>query len=189
MSELRPIILILAGGAATRMGGADKALIMWKGERMIDRIYDRLSPQGQVVISGRQNYGKDCLFIPDDPQSRLKGPAAGLGAMSDWMKTNNLSQNGFYTVPVDGPNPPLDLVERLGNIEPTVAVDIDGHVQPTFAYWTHERLSDVLEGDNVGSSPSLKFLAQQCGARHVVWKDKDAFLNINSANDISQLSE
>lgn len=184
MTESSPIIVILAGGAATRMGGADKALIEWQGERLIDRIYDRLKSQGDIVISGREDYGKGCPYIMDDPNGAVKGPAAGLEAVMAWMKAENLPQKGFFTVPVDGPNPPTNLVSRLGGDGSAVAVDTDGYVQPTFAYWTRDALGSVLASSDVGDAPSLKFLSRQCKARRVMWDDKDAFLNINSPNDI-----
>ncbi|MGB0905863.1 MAG: molybdenum cofactor guanylyltransferase [Maricaulaceae bacterium] len=189
MTDRAHIIVILAGGGAVRMGGADKGLIEWQGERLIDRIYKRLSPQEDIVISGRHDYGLSCPVVPDREDSTLKGPAAGLEAILRWMSECGLPQSGFFTVPVDGPNPPLDLTERLAGDTCAVAVDGEDYAQPTFAYWERAALTAVLASSETAPAPSLKFLAQKCAARRVIWTENHAFLNINSANDLSQQYE
>lgn len=48
--------LILAGGQGRRMGRVDKGLQLLQGQRMVDHVYQRLSPQvGGIVISANQN--------------------------------------------------------------------------------------------------------------------------------------
>ena len=49
--------LILAGGQGRRMGRVDKGLQLLQGRRMVDHVYQRLSPQvGGIVISANQNH-------------------------------------------------------------------------------------------------------------------------------------
>lgn len=177
--EKPPIIAILAGGHARRMGGQDKAELIWEGERMIDRITARLSGQGQIVISGRRDYGLGVPVIADPPQ--WQGPAAGLAALAGYAKTQGA--DGFFTVPVDGPNPPPDLVKRLSGEDCAVAVDAAGQLHPTYAYWRREDIFAVLEGLQE-ENPSLKYLAKLTQARAVKWTLETVFININYPEDL-----
>jgi molybdopterin-guanine dinucleotide biosynthesis protein A len=67
--------IILAGGAASRMG-ADKALLMWSGARAIDRVAEIARAAGaQVVVSvAAADYG---LHRVAD-ETPLGGPAGGV---------------------------------------------------------------------------------------------------------------
>lgn len=48
--------LIYAGGRATRMGGVDKGLELFRGRPLIEAVIDRLKPQCvSIVISANRN--------------------------------------------------------------------------------------------------------------------------------------
>ena len=48
--------LIYAGGRATRMGGVDKGLELFRGRPLIEAVIDRLKPQcASIVISANRN--------------------------------------------------------------------------------------------------------------------------------------
>jgi len=104
--------VILAGGQARRMGGADKGLVVYRGRPLVKWAIDAIAPQvDELVISANRNldtyaaYGHRVLSdtLPDFP-----GPLAGvLAAMqavaADWL----------VVVPCDTPHLPTDLVARL----------------------------------------------------------------------------
>ncbi|TWH02644.1 molybdopterin-guanine dinucleotide biosynthesis protein A [Nocardioides sp. J9] len=69
--------VILAGGQAARLGGADKAGIELGGRSLLDRALDAVVDAGEVVVVGHQvPTERPATFVLEDP--RHGGPAAGL---------------------------------------------------------------------------------------------------------------
>lgn len=180
------IAVILAGGASSRMGGVDKALVSLGGERLIDRVVARLAPQAdRLMISGASDYGTGLETIADAPDAP-PGPAGGLLSVCGYLRREG-SAAAFLTAPVDGPFLPPDLAERLAAAAPAIAADDNG-VHATFAYWTLaslERAAESLAGE---ASFSLQRLAQAAGARVVRWPGADAFANINTPDDLARFN-
>jgi molybdopterin-guanine dinucleotide biosynthesis protein A len=104
--------VILAGGQGSRMGGADKGLLDYRGRPLIEWGLDALAPQvGEIVISANRNlerysaYGRRVVpdSLPDFP-----GPLAGVLAAFDAVTAEWL-----LVVPCDTPHLPADLALRL----------------------------------------------------------------------------
>jgi molybdopterin-guanine dinucleotide biosynthesis protein A len=132
---------ILAGGRGARLGGVDKALLEFRGQRLLDRSADSfadpadsdspvlLSRAGDgvaaTVITGFQN-------VPDLRSGAL-GPLAGLEALLAATRTRWL-----LTTPVDLCDVPSGLGPRLracsGQPLACVVRDVDG-LQPLVALW------------------------------------------------------
>jgi len=175
--------LILAGGQARRMGGADKALAQLKGRHLIEHVAERLTPQvDQVLISGRADYGSEMKVLTDGPVGPA-GPAAGLFAAAQYLADHPASI--VIAVPVDAPFLPLDLVERLcaGSL-PAVA-HAGERLQPAFSAWTQDELVAQLARHPAGQGLALGQLARDANARTVKFDDPGAFFNINSADDLA----
>ncbi|MEV5000162.1 NTP transferase domain-containing protein [Nocardioides sp. LML1-1-1.1] len=69
--------VILAGGQASRLGGADKASIELGGRSLLERTLDAVVDAGEVVVVGHQvPTERPVTFVLEDP--RHGGPAAGL---------------------------------------------------------------------------------------------------------------
>ena len=108
--------LILAGGQSRRMGalgpGTDKGLITFKGKRLVDHVFGKLTPQvGGVVINTNQNHDQYKSFgvrVVSDAFAGHAGPLAGLHAGLAVSRRPYL-----ITVPCDSPFFPPNLVERL----------------------------------------------------------------------------
>ena len=50
--------LILAGGQGSRMGGADKGLVLWQGRAFVDYVIDCIRPQvAHIAIVGDGDFG------------------------------------------------------------------------------------------------------------------------------------
>lgn len=179
--------LILAGGQATRFGGADKAFVQLAGQPFIEHVLARLSPQLPLIaISANGDptrfaaYGRPVL--PDDPAFQDCGPLTGVLSGLRWAAMQK--KDFLLTTPVDTPFLPVDLLARLLP-GPSVAVQ-NGQMQPLAALWP------------VGFIPRLETFLRQpgrhkvsvaladCGARQVIFSGPDTlFANINSPDDLA----
>ena len=150
--------LILAGGRSSRMGAdggrpRDKALMQFKGKRLVDHVFERIAPQvGGVMINANQNHDQYKSFgvrVVSDAIGDYAGPLAGLHAGLFVSKRPYL-----VTVPCDSPFFPQDLVERMFDaLESTgtqIAVAITGdQPHPVFTLARRsvlEHLSEFLKG-------------------------------------------
>ena len=104
--------VILAGGAARRMGGEDKGLTILNGKAMIAHVIERIAPQSRDIIincnRSQQYYGEFGYPLVEDSLSGGLGPLAGVlsaleGSDSDYV----------LSVPCDTPLLPTDLTERM----------------------------------------------------------------------------
>lgn len=109
----RPAICaaILAGGAATRLGGRDKGLEPLAGRPLVAWVIDALRAQvDELTIVANRNhdaYARRAHTITDTVPG-FRGPLAGIAAA---LAANRAAW--LLTVPVDCPCPPPDLVRRL----------------------------------------------------------------------------
>ncbi len=114
MQQPQPSIttVILAGGAARRMGGDDKGLTMLNGQAMITYVIERLKSQSSALTincnRNQQAYAEFGYPLIEDTISGGLGPLAGvLSALEQTTSDYVLS------VPCDTPLLPTDLVERM----------------------------------------------------------------------------
>lgn len=71
--------VILAGGTAVRLGGADKASIEYAGRTFLEHALAATSSAGEVVVVGDPvPTSRPATFVREDPP--LGGPVAGLAA-------------------------------------------------------------------------------------------------------------
>lgn len=103
--------IVLAGGAGSRLGGCDKALLTWRGRPFIDHIIERLAPQvGGIVINTPtpEPFRRHGLTLVSDSWSERQGPLAGV------LAGLGCSETPFtLIVPCDSPNLSPQLVPRL----------------------------------------------------------------------------
>ncbi len=183
--------LILAGGQSRRMGalgpGTDKGLITFKGKRLVDHVFGKLTPQvGGVVINTNQNHDQYKSFgvrVVSDAFTGHAGPLAGLHAGLAVSRRPYL-----ITVPCDSPFFPPDLVERLfdamaaGNA--TVAVATTGaQPHPVFTLVRRnafEHLAEFMKGGGrkIDEWYSTLKIAQ------VDFADEALFGNINTPEEL-----
>jgi len=103
---------ILAGGRASRMGGVDKGLQLFRGQTLVQHAIMRLQPQvSQLLINANRNpaeYALTGLKVIADTDFADMGPLSGFLSGLQHCDTEWL-----VTVPCDSPFFPLDLVEKL----------------------------------------------------------------------------
>ncbi|MEE9433176.1 MAG: NTP transferase domain-containing protein [Sphingorhabdus sp.] len=186
------ISVILAGGQSRRMralssaASVDKAELKLGGERLIDLAIMRISPQcDEVLISAKHGYGTGLPVITDDVMGP-KGPAAGIFAARKWAAANSPASAGFFTMPVDTPFFPTDLIQRLGQTNTASIAADDNGLHPTFGHWLLEPLASYWSTHPPAEPVSLRELAGQCGAKQVRWSGESDFFNINSPEDLKK---
>lgn len=184
--------LILAGGAARRMGGRDKALLRLAGRPLLAHVLERLAPQvAMLAISANGDPSRFATFgltvLADPSDAAGAGPLAGLLAGLDWAASGGAA--ALVTVAVDTPSLPADLVRRLadaarGGIAVAAAPGPDGPERhPTAGLWP-TRLRDALRSDIAAGVRRLGGWAEAHGAREAWFPDPDGFLNVNAPADL-----
>lgn len=183
--------VILAGGQARRLGGADKALVDLAGQPLLTHVVRRFSPQVEdLALSANGDPARFATYnltvLADD---MAQGPLAGILQALLWAAAYQAT--AVVSVPVDGPFLPPDLVPRLClAAEPSglALAASNGTWHPTYGLWP------------VTLAPALRtFLASGAKARvrdfAVLHKTgiadfpQDlAFANANTPEDIARLT-
>lgn len=179
------IAVILAGGRSARMGGGDKAGLLLAGKPLIAHVADRLRAQvDRILISGPPSPFVDCVAVPDSPGAP-DGPVGGIYSALNWLTEIAPDEPGFLTVPADGPFLPKDLAVRLFGERSAIAAD-SARDHPTYAWWRAEDLERVRNDIMHIASVSLMKLSELCAASRFVWRDGDAFFNINTPVELAE---
>lgn len=109
--------VVLAGGRARRMGGADKTHIRVGGATILQRVLRRLQPQCSALILSANGdparFADTGLPVVADSVPNFAGPLAGILAALDWMADTAVPTEWLVSVPSDCPFLPRDLVARL----------------------------------------------------------------------------
>ncbi len=184
--------LVLAGGQGSRMGGADKGLVVLDGRPMVAHVIERLAPQvGRLLINANRNAADYAGFgvpVLPDRVAGFVGPLAGLDAglhaiepPFDWVAT----------CPCDSPFLPHDLVARLYAAAEAGAADVamaraDGQEQPVFLL-AHRRAAPALAAYLAGGGRGVgRWVSLQA---HVIVDFDDcpqAFVNINTPEELAR---
>lgn len=187
--------IILAGGRATRMGGADKPLQMVNDQTMLARILDRLSPQSSAIalninVDPKRYALPDIPILPDSVQG-FAGPLAGILAGMDWAAERGA--DAVISVAGDTPFFPRDLVQRLsaaGSHKPALAASRDplGQVtlHPVFGYWPVALRNDLRDWLQSGER-RVRGFANNHDFQTVIWRIGafDPFFNVNTPEDLA----
>lgn len=185
--------VILAGGQATRMGGGDKGMRPLAGQRLIDHVIARLSPQvGALAINANGDPGRWAEFglpVLADSVAGHPGPLAGVLAGMDWAA--GLGASHILTAAADTPFFPTDLGGRLaqaGDFTLAASADADGKLwqHPTFGLWP-VRLRDDLRKALDGGLRKIVLWTRAHGAGEVVFAGDgfDPFFNVNTPEDLA----
>lgn len=188
--------LVLAGGAARRMGGANKALILLAGRPLMAHVIERLAPQvDSLAISANRDADRLGIFgfpILADRDPRLLGPLAGVLAGMEWAAGQGCSH--IVTAAADTPFPPHDLVRRLAaesdNSPALIAIAVSGgRPHPVFGLWP-VALRQKLEKHLAESDDrSVMAFARTHGMRRVAFADEDGhdpFFNVNTPDELDE---
>jgi molybdopterin-guanine dinucleotide biosynthesis protein A len=196
MTDRRPVILVLAGGRATRMGGGDKALRPFGGTTLLDHVLARMDGQGGPILLNANGdparlarFGLPVLpdSVPDHP-----GPLAGVLAGMEWVLTNASATTDLVTVPTDSPFLPTDLIDRLIRARDAAGAEMacaasGGRAHPVVGLWpvrlapslrhalVEERLHRVDRWTALFALVQVPFSTEPY----------DPFLNVNTPDDLA----
>jgi molybdopterin-guanine dinucleotide biosynthesis protein A len=140
----RVTAVVLAGGTAARMDGADKAAIELRGVTLLERALAATVTAVEVVVVGEAvPTTRPVTFTMEDP--RGGGPAAGLLAGVDALyRVPDLVMVLAVDMPRVGPGTFARLTEALLDDETAdgaVLVGADGRQQPLCAVYRHAALA------------------------------------------------
>ncbi|KVK97881.1 molybdenum cofactor guanylyltransferase MobA [Burkholderia territorii] len=192
--------LLLAGGRATRMDGADKGLQLLDGTPLALHVLRRLSPQvDEMLISANRNADRyaelgapfDARIVPDDTPD-FPGPLAGLLAGMRAARAPLVACS-----PCDTPYLPTDLVARLlaaldaHQADVAMAVTVDAQQarspQPTCALLRTSLADDLAAGLAAGERKVRAWYARHKTVE-VEFCDERAFYNANSWQELAALA-
>ena len=134
--------IVLAGGRATRPGGAAKADLVVDGITLLDRTLDAVAGASTVVVVGEVD-APGAIVVQEEP--RFSGPAAAIGAglaevSSPWV----LIAACDHPFVADAVGPLLDARPEDGAADGAVAVDADGRRQHLLCVVWTTRLRDAV---------------------------------------------
>jgi molybdopterin-guanine dinucleotide biosynthesis protein A len=189
--------LILAGGRATRMGGADKGLQKFRGVPLALFTLMRLQAQvGQIMINANRNLAAyDAMGVPvlPDVLPDFPGPLAGFLAGLEQCESPFL-----LTVPCDTPLFPDNLASRLAGaleqhdaeIAMASAPEEDGRqrTQPVFCLLRRELMESLVRFTHEGGRKIDKWTAQHRTVE-VPFADARAFFNANTLEELHRLEK
>lgn len=133
--------LILAGGHSTRLGGADKALVVIGGKTLLERAVEAVADAQQTIVAGPvRGLTADVTWVQEDPPGA--GPEAALAAGSRLVRAELV-----VVLAVDHPLVTRDDIGRLlegVRGDGAIAVDPGGREQPLVAVYRREALTAAL---------------------------------------------
>ena len=183
--------VVLAGGKARRMGGADKGLLELDGKPLWKHVADNLLSQLETVVINanrhRDIYQKSGLRVIPDSLADFPGPLAGMLSVflqekSDW----------FLFCPCDTPYIPRDLVARLKaqrNDSAVVWVHDGERDHPTIAL-VNRSVQPLLQDYLQSGERRVMVFMRLAGGHAVDFSDqKDAFVNVNTPEELARWQE
>jgi molybdopterin-guanine dinucleotide biosynthesis protein A len=200
---------ILAGGRATRMGGVDKGLQIFRRKTLVETALARLrrqaggAPAGIAINANRNMAHYETLGVPvwGDTLPDYAGPLAG------FLTAMRQCQGRFdyvLSVPCDSPLFPLDLLQRLSTTMSVAQADIamalapdlqeDGSTvlrpQPVFCL-LRTSLADSLQAFMDGGGRKIGAWTASHKQTKVAFNlpsdDPRAFANANTLNELHDL--
>ncbi len=184
--------VILAGGQARRMAGADKALVALGGSRLLSHVRARFEPQIEALaLSANGDPTRFAAFdLPVLPDAASQGPLSGILAALHWAAP--LGATAVVSVPVDGPFLPPDLVPRLCLAAetgggPTLAASPNGW-HPTYGLWPVGLAPALAAFLASGVKARIRDFATAQGVQIADFPDDLAFANANSLQDIARFA-
>jgi molybdopterin-guanine dinucleotide biosynthesis protein A len=189
--------LVLDGGRARRMGGADKGLMMLAGRPMIAHAIERLRRQVvTLAISANGDPSRFASFglpvVADNPPD-YSGPLAGVLAGLEFCARSTFRLTHVATLPGDTPFAPEDFVARLhaarraANAEIVVAVS-QGKLHHVAALWPVAIAEDLRRAIVEEGARKVETFAARHAVATVEWPTEplDPFSNVNTLEDLAR---
>jgi molybdopterin-guanine dinucleotide biosynthesis protein A len=135
--------IVLAGGAAARLGGADKPALDVGGASLLDRVLAAVAEAGRIVVVGpTRSVARPVIWCREEPP--CGGPVAALAAGVSHVEADVLLSLAA-DLPWIGPAVPVLCAALAGSTADCAAlVDGDGRVNYLAAAWRRASLVRAL---------------------------------------------
>lgn len=197
-TEFPPTLgLVLAGGLARRMGGADKPLIAIGGAPILDRVLARLAPDcAQVILNANGDAGRFASYrlpVVADDVPGFAGPLAGVLAGLDWAADNRPDLAFLASAPADCPFLPRDLVPRLHAARIAQGTELacaqsGGRRHPVVGVWPVALRDDLRHALVHDGLRKIEAWTARHGVALAEWRVEpiDPFFNVNTPEDVAE---
>ena len=190
-----PVGVLLAGGAARRMGGGDKCLLPLGGRPMLAHVAARAAPQvSRLVLNANGDPARFASFglpvAPDSVEGR-PGPLAGVLAGLDWAAAHAPECALAATFAADTPFFPEDLVARLLRARrpgaPLACAASGGRAHPVFGLWPVALRGDLRRALTEEGVRKVDIWTARHGAAEAAFPAGriDPFFNVNRPEDLA----
>jgi molybdopterin-guanine dinucleotide biosynthesis protein A len=196
-SRDRTLGLILNGGLARRMGGADKGLVALAGKPMLAHVVERLRPQcAALALNANGAASRFAAFglpvVADDPPG-FAGPLAGVLAGLEFCACAAPAMTHVATLAADTPFAPRDFVARLHSArlasDAVVAVGASGgRTHHVAALWPVELAPALRRALIEEGQRKVEDFAARFRVALVEWPSEpiDPFFNVNTPEDLAR---
>lgn len=189
--------LVLAGGLARRMGGADKPLIAIGGAPILDRVLARLAPDCvQMILNANGDAGRFASYrlpVVADDVPGFAGPLAGVLAGLDWAADNLPGIAFLASAPADCPFLPHDLVRRLHAARIAQGTELacaqsGGRRHPVVGLWPVALRDDLRQALVHQGLRKIETWTARHGVALAEWPAEpiDPFFNVNTPEDAAE---
>jgi molybdenum cofactor guanylyltransferase len=186
--------LVLAGGRARRMAGADKMRIRIGHATMLERVIASLVPQCRELILSiadpESPYAAAGLPTVTDAVGGYAGPLAGILAGLDWAAAKQPQTQWVASVPGDCPFLPRDLVRRLHEARVKESTTLacassGGRRHPVIALWPVALRDDLRRALVDEKLRKVDGFTARYTVATVEWPAApiDPFFNVNTPDD------
>lgn len=181
--------VVLAGGKASRMGGIDKGLQELNGIPLWQHVAATLSMQTETLaVSANRSldiYRSLGHTVVEDALPDYPGPLAGMLSVMQ-----QLPGEWFLFCPCDTPFIPDFLTDRFLQFRTQTPVvwAYDGERDHPTVSLINRSVVPFLENYLEAGERRVMVFLQQCGGHRVDFSDvKDAFINVNTLDDLQSM--
>jgi molybdenum cofactor guanylyltransferase len=189
--------VVLAGGLARRMSGADKARIRVGGRTILQRVVERLRPQcAGLVLNANdapERFADIGLPVVPDSLPNHPGPLAGILAGLDWAAAQAREIEWVVSAPSDCPFLPRDLVAHLHDARITAGAQLacarsEDRRHPVVALWPVSLREDLRRAvTSEGARKVDKWIARfTVGFADWSAMPVDPFFNVNTPEHVAE---
>jgi molybdenum cofactor guanylyltransferase len=189
--------VVLAGGLARRLGGADKARIRIGGLTILERVLQRLRPQcASLVLNANaelERFADTGLSVVPDSVPDYPGPLAGILAGLDWAAKQTPAIEWVMSAPSDCPFLPRDLVARLHEAGAAAGRQLacarsGGRRHPIVALWPVARREDLRRAVTSEGARKVDGWIARFTIGFADWTavPLDPFFNVNTPEDVAE---
>jgi molybdenum cofactor guanylyltransferase len=188
--------VILAGGLARRMGGADKTRIRVGDATILEHVLARLRPQcARVILNANDTarFADAGLPVVADSVPDLPGPLAGILAGIDFAAAQTPEIGWVVSAPSDCPFLPRDLVPRLHQARLDASATIacaasGGRRHPVIALWPAALRKDLRRALTEEGARKVGEWSARYAVAIADWPivPVDPFFNVNTPDDVAE---